>query len=79
MSAQIPRAWAIDERTRELTNRNKQVLQLIADGHSNKGIAVVLGLRMQTIKNHVTTIMRRLDASSRAHAVAIAFRKGLVK
>ena len=61
-----------------LTTRESQVLTLIADGNSNKLIAGILGTSEQTVKNHVSTILRKLNANDRAHAVFIAVRDGLI-
>ncbi len=61
-----------------LTNREMQVLSHIAEGNSNKQIAYILGIREQTIKNHVTAILGKLNANDRAHAVFQAIRKGLL-
>lgn len=45
----------------QLTTREKEVLQLIATGHSNKEIAVKLYITERTVKNHVNSILRSLD------------------
>lgn len=51
-----------------------QILSCIANGGTNKQVACVLGISEQTIKNHVTAILRKLNANDRAHAVALAIR-----
>jgi two-component system response regulator DegU len=56
-----------------LTNSEVQILSHIANG-TNKQIAHVLGISEQTIKNHVSAILRKLNANDRAHAVALAVR-----
>ena len=61
-----------------LTQRETQILNNIATGKSNKQIAYLLGIGEQTIKNHVSAILRKLNANDRAHAVALAMRSGLV-
>ncbi len=61
-----------------LTNRERQILSYIADGNSNKKIARILTISEQTIKNHVSAIMRKLNANDRAHAVVLAIRRGLI-
>ena len=58
--------------TTPLTNREIQVLNYIANGNTNKQVAVALGISNQTIKNHVSAILRKLNANDRAHAVALA-------
>lgn len=61
-----------------LSDREMQVLQLIAHGHNNPAIAKQLFLGDNTIKTHVRNIMRKLDARDRAHAVHIAHRRGIL-
>ncbi|MFC1957171.1 LuxR C-terminal-related transcriptional regulator, partial [Chloroflexota bacterium] len=61
-----------------LTSREKQILSYIAKGNKNKRIADVLGLAEQTIKCHVSAILRKLHANHRAHAVALAMCGGFV-
>jgi DNA-binding NarL/FixJ family response regulator len=57
-----------------LTAREIQILSYIANGNSNKQVAHVLGISEQTIKNHISAILRKLNANDRAHAVALAIR-----
>ena len=57
-----------------LTNREIQILSYIANGNTNKEVAYVLGISEQTIKNHISAILRKLNANDRAHAVAMAIR-----
>ena len=59
-----------------LTGREHQVLTLVAEGQSNKLIALKLGISEQTVKNHVTGIMTKLRAFDRTHAVVTAVRLG---
>ncbi len=59
-----------------LTDRELQVLNLVAEGYSNKGIASHLRICERTVKNHLTSIMTRLRASDRTHAVVTAIRLG---
>ena len=61
-----------------LTPREIEVLELLAEGLPNKGIAARLGLSDQTVKFHVAAIMGKLDASNRTDAVRRAVRRGLV-
>jgi DNA-binding NarL/FixJ family response regulator len=67
-----------EEITAPLTAREVQVLTLISEGNSNKQIAGILGTSEQTIKNHVSAVLRKLNANDRAHAVYIAARDGLL-
>ena len=57
-----------------LTHREIQILGFIANGGTNKQVANMLGISEQTIKNHVSAILRKLNANDRAHAVALAIR-----
>jgi NarL family two-component system response regulator YdfI len=61
-----------------LSAREGQVLALLAQGASNKEIALQLRISERTVKAHVTGIFNKLGASSRAEAVAIAMRGGLL-
>ena len=61
-----------------LTPRETQILVHIAAGNTNKQIAHILGISEQTIKNHVSSILRKLNANDRAHAVALAIRQGWI-
>jgi DNA-binding NarL/FixJ family response regulator len=61
-----------------LTRREGEVLQLIAQGLPNKTIAAELGISEHTVKFHVGSILAKLDASSRAEALARAARQGLI-
>ena len=63
----------------ELSEREIEVLRLIATGKSNKQIADVLFVAEATIKSRVTNILSKLDASDRAHAVTIALRRGFIE
>ncbi len=59
-----------------LTSREREVLALVATGISNKGIARQLQVSPNTIKFHIAAILDKLDASTRAEAVAAALRNG---
>ena len=61
-----------------LTHREIQILSYIANGNTNKQVAQALGISNQTIKNHVSAILRKLNANDRAHAVALAIRNNWV-
>jgi DNA-binding NarL/FixJ family response regulator len=61
-----------------LTSREREVLTLLADGGSNKHIARRLGVSVHTAKFHVSTLMTKLNARSRADLVAIGLRRGLI-
>ena len=61
-----------------LTPREMEILRYVAEGRRNKQIAVELDVSEQTIKNHVTSILRKLNANARTEAVAIAMRQGII-
>ena len=62
-----------------LSPREQQVLQLIANGSENKQIARELGLSEATVKTYIRGVFERLDVSSRAEAVAVGIRKGVIE
>jgi DNA-binding NarL/FixJ family response regulator len=64
---------------KELSSQDEQVLKLMAEGNSNKEIAMKLSVSDQTIKGYVRSIFQKLGASDRTEAVAIALRKRLVE
>jgi len=69
---------AVEDITTPLTAKEIQILSHIAEGNSNKRIANILGISEQTIKNHVSAILRKLNANDRAHAVMLAVRNGWI-
>jgi DNA-binding CsgD family transcriptional regulator len=63
--------------TRTLTPRELDVLELVANGYSTPEVARKLWITEETVRTHVRRTLVRLEARTRAHAVAIAFREGL--
>jgi DNA-binding NarL/FixJ family response regulator len=61
-----------------LTNRERQVLGLLADGLGNKQIAARLGISTNTVKTHLELLFDKLGVSSRTEAVATAVRRGML-
>ncbi|MFD2417912.1 response regulator transcription factor [Amycolatopsis pigmentata] len=61
-----------------LSRREYQVLQLVAEGLENAAIAKILFLSVETVRTHVKSILRKLSARDRTHAVTIAFRGGIL-
>ena len=61
-----------------LTRRQRQIFQMIADGHSTNQVARGLGLSSETVRTHTKAALARLGARDRAHAVAIALRESLI-
>lgn len=64
---------------RKVTPRELEVLELVADGHSTREIARRLWVTEETVKTHIRRLHDRLGARTRAHAVAIAFRAGILR
>jgi DNA-binding NarL/FixJ family response regulator len=62
-----------------LTPRERQVLQLIAEGKTTKSAAVILGVSVKTAESHRSTLMQKLDIHSTADLVRYAIRRGLVE
>jgi DNA-binding NarL/FixJ family response regulator len=66
-------------RTAALSSAELRVLALVADGSSTEEMADALSLSPHTVRTHLRNVMRKLEASSRAHAVAIAIREAAIK
>lgn len=62
-----------------LSDREMEVLSCVVRGMSNKQIANLLGISHQTVKNHVTSILRKFGVEDRTQAVVYALRRGWVK
>lgn len=77
------RQMAVDEDTQSiyspLSPRELQVLELVAAGRTNKEIAAQLDISNQTVKNHVSSILRKLAVNDRTQAVVYAMRRGWIK
>lgn len=71
-------ARATEEWIEPLTKREREVLQMLAAGLGNKEIAAKLNISDHTVKFHVGSILGKLGAASRAEAVALGIRRGLV-
>jgi DNA-binding NarL/FixJ family response regulator len=74
----VPFSGAPRELEQEPTGREIDVLQLISEGLGNREIAERLFVSVETVKSHVRHLLAKLEARSRAHAVAVAFRRGLI-
>lgn len=77
-AATIGTSRATEEFTESLTRREREVLQMSAAGLGNKEIAARLNISDHTAKFHVGSILGKLGAASRAEAVAMGIRRGLV-
>jgi DNA-binding NarL/FixJ family response regulator len=62
-----------------LTAREREIVELMAEGSSNRTIALRLAISRHTVKFHVASILAKLGARSRAEAVAVALRRGLLE
>ena len=62
-----------------LTPREVDVLRLVARGNANKAIAALLSLTEETVKSHIRSILAKLGANDRTHAVAIALKRGIIE
>lgn len=74
----IPFSGPLRELGQEPTMREVEVLQLISDGLVNREIGTRLFLSEETVKSHVRHLLAKLQARSRAHAVAVGFRRGII-
>jgi len=61
-----------------LSFREKEILDFIAQGLINREIAALLGISERAIQNHVTSILRKLNANARTEAVVVAIKKGII-
>jgi len=61
-----------------LTQREREILQLLADGMSNADVAAQLFISQETVKSHVRHILTKLEADTRTQAVAIALRDAMI-
>ncbi len=77
-SAYLIQGMRTSERFEALTERELEVLQLLAQGHSNKTISRMLSIAEDTAKTHIRHIMTKLNVQSRTQAILTAMRLGLV-
>jgi len=76
---EIAAALALHVADDHLTEREIEVLRLIASGNSNKMIAGQLSITEATVKGHVTNIISKLGANDRTHAVTIGLQRGIIE
>lgn len=79
MSAEVRQELAEHLPGDRLSNRESDVLSLVATGLSNKCVANRLGVSEETIKAHMKNILMKLDARDRTHAVAIGIKRGIIE
>jgi DNA-binding NarL/FixJ family response regulator len=68
----------LEREEQPLTSREQEILEHVACGETNKKIAYIVGISEQTVKCHVSSILRKLRANDRAHSVALAIRNGFI-
>jgi len=69
----------VGEGDRTLTSRQREILQMLADGLQTESVAKRLGLSTETVRTHTKRILAKLHADTRTQAVAIAIRNGLIE
>jgi DNA-binding NarL/FixJ family response regulator len=69
----------LEEGERTLTVRQREILQMLADGMQTEAVAKKLGLSTETVRTHTKRILAKLHADTRTQAVAIAIRNGLIE
>lgn len=79
MPPEIAAEIAVHATDENLTERELSVLRAISKGCSNKMIGAELGISEHTIKNHVQSILAKLGANDRTHAVTIALQRGFIE
>ncbi|WDS36497.1 response regulator transcription factor [Pseudoxanthomonas sp.] len=62
-----------------LSPREAEVLGLVSGGNSNKAIAALMGISEDTVKAHMKSILRKLNARDRTHAVTVGLRRGIIE
>ena len=68
----------LDDSERNLSVRQREILQMLADGMQTEAVAEQLGLSTETVRTHTKRILAKLEASTRTEAVAIGLRHGLI-
>jgi two-component system response regulator NreC len=66
------------DRYDSLSEREREVFQLMAEGHSNKSMATLLGVSSATVETHRAHLLEKLDLHSVAEVVLYAVRKGII-
>ena len=79
LAERLPRSSGEELRpVEELTHRELEVLELLAEGMGNKEIAARLGISEHTVKFHISSVLGKFSASNRTEAVACGIRQGLI-
>ena len=69
----------LDEGDKTLSDRQREILQMLADGMQTEAVAQKLGLSTETVRTHTKRILAKLGADTRTQAVAIGIRTGLIE
>jgi DNA-binding NarL/FixJ family response regulator len=69
----------LDEGDKTLSERQREILQMLADGMQTEAVAIKLGLSTETVRTHTKRILAKLGADTRTQAVAIGIRTGLIE
>jgi len=77
-AARLMREVRVPDSPEALTERETEVLRLLAEGRANKEIALILSIGEKTVKTHVSNILQKLNVSSRTQAALYAVRVGIV-
>lgn len=75
----LPKGEPVEDLYDSLTDREKQVLKLIAEGHTQKEAADILNISVKTFITHQTNISEKLDVHTRAGLIKFAIQKGIIK
>src|SRR5262249_25432061 len=78
LSPQVAENIAVHVTDDRLSDREIEILRLVAEGNPNKQIARVLSLSEETVKAHLKSIFAKLDVADRTHAVTVAVRRGII-
>jgi two-component system response regulator NreC len=62
-----------------LTNREREVLQLVAEGHTNSQIAQLLNISLKTVKAHRSNLMQKLGLHDRGELIKLAIQRGIIE
>lgn len=76
--AEVEKVLAIRNRGETISEREREIIHLLALGEANKEIGHTLGISEQTVKSHVKNILAKLQVRDRTEAVTVALRRGLV-
>jgi DNA-binding NarL/FixJ family response regulator len=76
--AEVALELAMHAADESLSAREMEVLRVVAQGQSNKGVARMLGIAEETVKTHVASVLTKLKANDRTHAVLIGMKRGMI-